>query len=761
MLPLPSAEWYRDHPKPLNSQNNYDIPMFHEGLRIPVADYESLVSELTTAMEHSSIPFDNPTWNLRSPENRSSISSVLQRLIDKNSAKYGWHEINNKIIRDYLFEFFKRWLFNKKRSLLMRSAVNLVSRHSVPVTPTKLSALQSSLQASQPLAPRHQLSSGPTFPSAPSLSLQCPQGPATPAASSLSSTPLLHQNASQVHPLHTCTVLVRRLDNGEDYEDTIEVFQKAASENLGRDYRPNDYDFLLFKKELAEVLSYNDQTDIIRYHHFEKGPVDVSHDSKWRVALRYLASQTSSGVLNFEIAQKGKPSGLRHAPTANEGVQLMETSPIHPSPSSPSSATQQEAAPATETILANSLAEKSTPSTREVAAQTARPSVDTPVSISSDSDAQKKTTLDDLWANDESLSSSLDSDTYEPVARTPVSLSDDPWTTSSTGNRQQEAVRTTQLGRGDHPNSQSPRKRYAKTPSSAPISRRNTITDLNLLDHARGDEEESSDSDVPVKRRRTQRSLNMATTPRNQQLPQKLTMRSTADNIWVANWKLVLSYGTKADPWHLNYKGVAFKDGKAKENWKTFEDTRSLVTFSDWMVEKIDRPGMCRLGFFCTWSEGWVGKPVKAWKMEAQWHAWGAALRPVSGQKQGKELIIWDSNCLRTHPAPGPVYLVRLLGMQRNLVDFVSKQCRLVQVWVGGSSNGGKGKCMSLTQGWLHQVCKDYPGSFHQEQLSWSSAASGRWFEVVLRKRVPHQGAALPNRQLQLQSSRICRARDC
>lgn len=225
----------------------------------------------------------------------------------------------------------------------------------------------------------------------------------------------------------------------------------------------------------------------------------------------------------------------------------------------------------------------------------------------------------------------------------------------------------------------------------------------------------------------------MATTPKKQQLPEKLTQMSTADDICVSNWKLVLSYGKKADDWHLNYRAVAFKDGEAKENWKTFDDTRSFAIFRDWLVEKMDRSDMCRLGFFCTWTEHWVGKRVKEWKEDTEWHAWAAALRPVSGKKQGKELIIWDSNCTRTHPTPGLVYHVRLLGMQRNLVQFVEERCKLVQAWVGGSGNGGNGKCMSLTQDWLHRVCKDY----RQELPSGTVELEQRGFRKMDRRRPP------------------------
>jgi hypothetical protein len=258
-------------------------------------------------------------------------------------------------------------------------------------------------------------------------------------------------------------------------------------------------------------------------------------------------------------------------------------------------------------------------------------------------------------------------------------------------------------------------------------------------DDGEDDEEEGEAVQGPPTRLtlRTQRCLNMATTPKKQQLPEKLTMRSTADDIWVSNWKLVLSYGKKADNWHLSYQAVAFKDGEAKENWKTFHDTQSFATFRDWAVEKMDRPDMCRLGFFCTWTEGWVGKRVREWKERAQWHAWAAAVRPISGQKQGKELIIWDSNCTITHPTPDPVYHVRLIGMQRNLVEFVGKRCQLVQVWVGGSGNGGKGKCMLLTQDWIHKVCKDY----RQELPSGAVELEQRGFRKMDRSRPPIESA--------------------
>jgi len=55
------------------------------------------------------------------------------------------------------------------------------------------------------------------------------------------------------------------LDNSKEYEDTIDVFLKSSTRNLITKPRPNDYDFLYFKNELAIVLLCDWQLDMLCY----------------------------------------------------------------------------------------------------------------------------------------------------------------------------------------------------------------------------------------------------------------------------------------------------------------------------------------------------------------------------------------------------------------------------------------------------------------------------------------------------------------
>jgi len=87
-----------------------------------------------------------------------------------------------------------------------------------------------------------------------------------------------------------------------------------------------------------------------------------------------------------------------------------------------------------------------------------------------------------------------------------MSLRDNPLTTTSTCSRQQAAAQTTQLGGIPYTNSQSLRKRFATTPWSAPISKTNTVNYPNLPDNSQ-DNKDSSNSNVPIKRRRILRSF--------------------------------------------------------------------------------------------------------------------------------------------------------------------------------------------------------------------------------------------------------------
>jgi hypothetical protein len=122
------------------------------------------------------------------------------------------------------------------------------------------------------------------------------------------------------------------VDTGDDFEDTIDMFESLefrASRHLKSAAEPGDYDFTIFKKALVESLSYDEQSDIIGYFNDEKGFIEVNQDSKWRVALRYLASRLSSGILNFEIQNHGGHSRFGGHMTVDVSVHstLLPSSP--------------------------------------------------------------------------------------------------------------------------------------------------------------------------------------------------------------------------------------------------------------------------------------------------------------------------------------------------------------------------------------------------------------------------------------------------
>jgi hypothetical protein len=498
MLPLQSAEWYRAHPKPVNSQNNYDIPLFRQGLRIPEADYEPLVDHLTTAVNRNNIPFDSPTFNLRTSESRASVSPVLQSLIDKYSAKFGWDKINDDIVKNYLFEFFKRWLYNKKRSLpktiktIPEADPLTPTRPSVPVTPTGPSSQQSDFETLSRFI----------------------QGPTASGASHLS-TPLLNRNTSQIHPLQVCTLLITRTNDSRSYEDTIDVFLKPEFRNSSSEHGPNDYDFSVFKGALTAELLYNEHAEILRYRHSQRGILDVDSDSKWRVALRDLSSQPSLGVLNFEIALQGTPGGLRGLPATVVSTQSTPSSPsamqqgtaqaTGPSSTSSADVLHKVATQAIDSPTDRSSLGDYTPyptsglATEAAQAQPLGTQVDNAMWISSNSNSPIQKSV----ANNVLLIESSN-ETQEAIAQTLVSLRDGPSKTPSTGKGKQVATSSTHFSSKDKSDLNEFRKRYAPLPSpwGGSASQKHTSGYLSLSGSAQ-DDEDDSDSDVPIKKRRT------------------------------------------------------------------------------------------------------------------------------------------------------------------------------------------------------------------------------------------------------------------
>jgi hypothetical protein len=190
-------------------------------------------------------------------------------------------------------------------------------------------------------------------------------------------------------------------------------------------------------------------------------------------------------------------------------------------------------------------------------------------------------------------------------------------------------------------------------------------------------------------------------------IPNKLHDLSTIAEIEQHLYNILVEYGAKADTYWLDVRPVGFRDGEQKRNWKTFEDTQKLLTFSDFLLKRgyKQRPKgqyTTLLGFFCTWSRSWVGLTAEKWKKEP-WHAWAAALVASNGQL-GKDLLIWDCN---GWPKGRGARTKNLLGQQKNLLGRAIEAGKINSVWFGGGGNFGEGHCVQLTADWIATVCAE------------------------------------------------------
>lgn len=87
------------------------------------------------------------------------------------------------------------------------------------------------------------------------------------------------------------------------------------------------------------------------------------------------------------------------------------------------------------------------------------------------------------------------------------------------------------------------------------------------------------------------RDLKLPKTQRDDLGPQALITNKLHDLSTIAEIKqhlynILLAYSAKADTYWLDVRLVGFRDGEQKRNWKTFEDTQKLLTFSDFLLKR-------------------------------------------------------------------------------------------------------------------------------------------------------------------------------
>lgn len=178
--------------------------------------------------------------------------------------------------------------------------------------------------------------------------------------------------------------------------------------------------------------------------------------------------------------------------------------------------------------------------------------------------------------------------------------------------------------------------------------------------------------------------------------------------------KILQSHSRTDDTWDLHQSPIAFKDGRVKQHWSTFEDTEDLdlfITFLKGMSsKKAMKPIEIYFGFFITWTTNWVGKPVTAWK-ETPWHAWGAVCKKAV-DRSGYDLFIWDSNAEAEHPPDTPIRFKAIGGQQRVFITWFKTQRKVATIYIGGHGNGGEGECMRLTGNWIESCVRSEGSDF-------------------------------------------------
>ena len=273
MQTLQTAEWYNSHPKPFGRDGrNLDHAICRTGLRLSNTEYTKLSKSILTALLNDGVPL-NEASGLRRVDIKERIKAVLRTVAGNVGHQYGWSEvdeIDGNIIPDYMFEMAKKSANDHKR----RAKTVAPTGSNRPAASGALP--ETSRGTPPPPPPQH---TGPPQQSfIPPPLRQELQSPALSGPS----TSLQNISVGRPHPLRMCNIYVKQVGTGLEYEDTIDTFLKAEFKKLSKDieFGPHDFDFTLFKQELTETLSYEEESDLIFYTHAQKGEVEVNYDWK-------------------------------------------------------------------------------------------------------------------------------------------------------------------------------------------------------------------------------------------------------------------------------------------------------------------------------------------------------------------------------------------------------------------------------------------------------------------------------------------------
>src|SRR5436190_19420178 len=210
MQALPTAEWYREYPKPFApGGRNFNIAKCCYGLCLTESDFGTLSWFIMEALQRSDVMLDEPS-GLRCVDVKDKVNGVLKRVASDVGPCYGWSEIDEidkSITVGYMFEMVKRSVHNQRRK-------------------DKAGGQASSARSDRPAGSQTPAEKCP-WPTGMSWHGTLLETPAH-TVSMLFSNPVMGQGPK----LHHCCIHVIRVETGLEYKDTIDIFLNADSRNL-------------------------------------------------------------------------------------------------------------------------------------------------------------------------------------------------------------------------------------------------------------------------------------------------------------------------------------------------------------------------------------------------------------------------------------------------------------------------------------------------------------------------------------------------
>lgn len=210
-----------------------------------------------------------------------------------------------------------------------------------------------------------------------------------------------------------------------------------------------------------------------------------------------------------------------------------------------------------------------------------------------------------------------------------------------------------------------------------------------------------------------------------------------------------MSFGTEKDNWALFPEPIGLPNIQRKTDWAEFNDTKRLVTFSEFFDNEMwttegDPDKRCHtyLGFFCTIGRGgnWeanqlnIGQYTPVDWSRLPWHAWLGIIVKHPGRRQ-IILVIFGTNAEAAYPRQQTIHVEELPAQQAAFIARTGKRLKLKSVWIGGIGNTDEGLCMRLTGEGLLALIKNWTIKQRSPWTDEELRSHDIWRKVQLQRR--------------------------